>query len=54
MAVQAAVKDAFTFVGGLNTEGGFFVTPENSWKEGVNVVPTIDGSIERRAGLDYE
>jgi hypothetical protein len=54
MAVQAAVKDAFTFVGGLNTEGGFFVTPENSWKEGVNVVPTIDGSIERRNGLDYE
>jgi len=54
MAVQAAVKDAFTFVGGLNTEGGFFVTPENSWKEGVNVVPTIDGSIERRSGLDYE
>lgn len=54
MAVQAAVKDAFTFVGGLNTEGGFFVTPENSWKEGVNVVPTIEGSIERRAGLDYE
>jgi len=54
MAVQAAVKDAFTFVGGLNTEGGFFVTPENSWKDGVNVVPTIDGSIERRNGLDYE
>lgn len=54
MAVQAAVKDSFTFVGGLNTEGGFFVTPENSWKDGVNVVPTLDGSIERRNGLDYE
>ena len=54
MAVQASVKDAFTFVGGLNTEGGFFVTPENSWKDGVNVVPMIDGSIERRNGLDYE
>lgn len=54
MAVQASVKDAFTFVGGLNTEGGYFVTPENSWKEGVNVVPTLDGSIERRNGLDFE
>lgn len=54
MAVQAAVKDAFTFVGGLNTEGGYFITPENSWKEGVNVVPQVDGTVERRAGLDYE
>ena len=54
MAVQAAVKDSFTFVGGLNTEGGFFITPDNSWKEGVNVVPSPDGSVERRNGLDYE
>lgn len=54
MAVQASVKDAFTFVGGLNTEGGYFITPENTYKEGVNVVPKIDGSIERRNGIDYE
>jgi hypothetical protein len=54
MAVQAAIKDSFTFVGGLNTEGGFFVTPENSWKEGVNVTPNVDGSISRRNGVDYE
>lgn len=54
MAVQAAVKDAFTFVGGLNTEGGYFVTPDNTYKEGVNVIPKVDGSIERRNGLDYE
>jgi len=54
MAVQASVKDAFTFVGGLNTEGGYFVTPENTYKDGVNVVPKIDGSIERRNGIDYE
>ena len=54
MAVQAAVKDSFTFVGGLNTEGGFFITPDNSWKDGVNVVPSPDGSVERRNGLDYE
>jgi hypothetical protein len=54
MAVQASVKDAFTFVGGLNTEGGYFLTPENSYKEGTNVTPKLDGSIERRTGLDYE
>ena len=54
MAAQAAVKDAFTFVGGLVTEGGYFVTPENTYKDGVNVVPQLDGTIERRNGLDYE
>lgn len=54
MAAQGSVKDSFTFVGGINTEGGFFVTPENTWKEGNNVVPTLDGSVERRNGLDYE
>ena len=54
MAVQPSVKDSFTFVGGLNTEGGYFITPENSWKDGVNIIPTLDGSIERRTGIDYE
>jgi len=50
----ASVKDSFTFVGGLNTEGGYFITPENSWKEGVNVVPNTDGTLQRRNGIDYE
>ena len=54
MTAQASVSDSFTFVGGLNTEGGYFVTPDNSYKEGVNVIPKLDGSIERRNGLDYE
>ncbi len=54
MASQASVSDAFTFVGGLVTEGGYFITPENSYKEGVNVIPQVDGVIERRNGLDYE
>lgn len=54
MAASAAVKDAFTFVGGLNTEGGYFIVPENSYKEGVNVVPQSDGTLERRNGIDYE
>lgn len=51
---KASVKDSFTFVGGLNTEGGYFITPENSWKEGVNIVPNVDGSVVRRNGIDYE
>lgn len=50
----ASVKDSFTFVGGLNTEGGYFITPENSWKEGVNIVPNVDGTTVRRNGIDYE
>jgi len=54
MAAQASVNDAFTFVGGLVTEGGYFITPKNSYKEGVNVIPQVDGVIERRNGLDYE
>lgn len=54
MAVQASVKDAFTFVGGLNTEGGYFIIPENTYKEGVNVIPQMDGTIERRTAIDYE
>jgi len=54
MAAQGSVKDSFTFVGGLNTEGGFFVTPENTFKEGTNLIPQLDGSIERRNSIDYE
>lgn len=54
MAAQPSVEDSFTFVGGLNTEGAFFLTPKNSWKEGDNVTPNTDGSIERRPGLNYE
>lgn len=53
MAAKGAIKDAFSFVAGLNTEGGFFVTPENSWIEGVNVVPNSNGILTRRNGLDY-
>lgn len=54
MSGQASVDDNFTFVGGLNTEGGYFVTPKNSWVEGTNMVPQRDGSIERRPALVFE
>jgi len=53
MTAKGSVKDYFSFVAGLNTEGGFFVTPENSWIEGVNVVPNPNGILQRRNGLDY-
>lgn len=54
MAAQGSVEDSFTFVQGLVTEGGFFVHPKNAWKEGFNITPNVDGSVERRLGVDYE
>lgn len=54
MAAQPSQEDFFSFVGGLNTEGGYFLTPKNTWKEGDNVVPQKDGSLERRASIDFE
>lgn len=54
MAASPSVDDSFTFVGGLFTEGSFFLTPKNCWVEGDNVVPNTDGSVVRRQGLDYE
>lgn len=54
MAAQGSVKDWFTFVGGLNTEGGYFNTPDNTWVQGENVIPYLDGSVNRRTGLDLE
>lgn len=51
---KATQEDSFTFVGGLSTEGGFFITPPNSWKEGDNVTPSTDGTVRRRKALDYE
>jgi len=54
MSAQGHVEDSFTFIKGLVTEGGFFVHPKNAWKEGFNITPSVDGSIERRSGLDYE
>lgn len=54
MAGQPSVDDSFSFIGGLNTEGGYFTTPKNSWTEGQNVVPKQDGSIERRPAVVFE
>ena len=54
MAAQPAQEDFFSFVGGLNTEGGYFLTPKNSWKEGDNIIPQKDGSVQRRTSVDFE
>jgi len=54
MAVQAGNKDSFTFVAGLNTEAGFFTFPENTWKEGTNIIPSVSGVLRKRTKLDLE
>jgi hypothetical protein len=48
------VQDYYTFVGGLHTEGSFFLTPKNCWKEGDNVIPQTDGSLDRRNAIGFE
>lgn len=54
MTVQAHQEDKFTFVQGLNTEAGFFGFPTNAWKDGTNMVPSINGSIRKRVAVDLE
>lgn len=47
-------KNYFTFVGGLNTESGPLTAAPNTWQEGDNVIPEIDGSVSRRFGINLE
>lgn len=54
MSVRPARQDYFTFVAGLNTEGGWLTHVQNSWKEGDNVVPNVDGTLKKRRGMQYE
>src|SRR3990167_2753551 len=54
MPRQQVKKTYFTFVGGLNTEAGYITFPPNQWKEGVNVIPQIDGSLHLRTAVNYE
>lgn len=54
MARQAVERKQFSFIGGLNTEAGFLTFPENAWLDGDNMIPQIDGSVERRLKIDYE
>lgn len=54
MGKSVAVKKNFTFVGGLNTVAGPLTSPPNTWVDGDNMVPEVDGSISLRLAMDYE
>lgn len=54
MAKTVATKRYFSFTGGLNTEGGPLSFPPNTWQDGDNVVPDVDGSLDRRTAVNYE
>jgi len=47
-------KRQLRFVGGLNTESGHLAPVPNTWADGLNMVPNIDGSIVRRTRIDKE
>ncbi len=54
MAKTVQVKKHFAFVGGLNTEASPLTFPPNTWADGDNVIPDIDGSIRIRKAMDFE
>ncbi len=54
MSKTVAVKKSFTFVKGLNTEGGPLTFPPHSWQEGTNIVPQLDGSLRKRTAINFE
>ncbi len=54
MANSVADKRYFNFTGGLNTEAGPLTYPPNTWQDGDNVVPHIDGSLHKRFAVNYE
>lgn len=51
---QVEQKNYYTFVGGLNTEGGYLTSVPNTWKEGYNVIPKYNGELHRRRAVDFE
>jgi len=54
MPKQSLIKKNFSFIGGINTDSGFLQQVPNSWKEGDNMVPFLDGHVERRVRMDLE
>lgn len=54
MGKTAADKKYFTFVKGLNTEAGPLTYPPDTWADGDNVVPQLDGSLHKRLAMNYE
>lgn len=51
---KAVEQKYFTFNAGLNTEAGFLNFPENTWADGDNITPNLDGSVSRRLKMDFE
>lgn len=54
MSKTVADKKSFNFTAGLNTEAGPLSYPPNTWQDGDNVVPQIDGSLHKRLAVNYE
>jgi len=54
VTVQVAQDEQFTFVAGLNTEASYFTFPKNTWKDGDNIIPNLNGKISKRLGIDLE
>lgn len=54
MGKTVAEKQYFTFVKGLNTEAGPLTYPSDTWQDGDNVVPALDGSLHKRTAVNYE
>ena len=54
MAQNRVEQADFTFVKGLITEAGPFVFPDNACTDCDNIVFNLDGSFQRRLGIDYE
>jgi hypothetical protein len=47
-------KNYFSFVAGLNTESSHLTSPPNTWRDGYNVIPQINGELHRRRGIEFE
>lgn len=54
MPQQIVGQQSFTFIAGLNTEASYLTFPDNTWKEGTNVVPQINGQLHKRTAIDLE
>ena len=54
MASQKTSLEVNTFVAGLNTEAGPLTFPENASLDESNFVLDVDGSRQRRLGMNYE
>jgi hypothetical protein len=54
LAKSVSNKKSFTFVAGLNTEAGPLTFPPNTWADGINIIPDVDGSLVKRPSINYE